>query len=548
MKKHSLVKEDQHSFLIHDGESAFHVAKSMIDPVMQKKIRGMPAYSDGGDVEADQPAPRKFDAIQKPLGSAADKYEEAMRQFPIPDGQKDAEAKGGWDAFKSDVGDAASELGLNDDGSPQQSGIDFASRYNTPSNSPAPTPDAANAPAAPMPQSDSSGGSPDRAPASDQMPSQDAGVMQRMKAAQAQELGAIGNKAAIEGQQADETQKALGSFYSPEKMKAMDQQVQDFENQKKQIQQDNAALMQKMQDKPLDPNGVWHSMGTGSKILAAFSIVLGGVGSQGDPAKNAAMNVLQDATDKDLKAQMADKSNNMNLYKMNLERYGDAQSAEIATKLQMNSAMQGQLAGISAKYGGQIAQQNAAALQGQFKQKFELDNRTLEQQLWLRQQATQLLNDSSGGSGGAQDPAKRVLAMGMLGLMNEKDQGEATKELGSAKEIEKLRANLNDASNQLKSKFLAGSLTPADRASHLNTYGGVLAKLGEGRFNMDESKQQIAAFMPAPGDAANTLHDKDMNRNNFLSTLKSTPTLDKYNIRVGPQASIKTFAPVAPKK
>lgn len=92
----------------------------------------------------------------------------------------------------------------------------------------------------------------------------------------------------------------------------------------------------------------------------------------------------------------------------------------------------------------------------------------------------------------------------LVQTMPKEYRAQATKEIGEAKEMAATKRAFMEQWQDLNSKALAGALSPEDRQSAINTLAGRLAKIGEGRFNLEESKIQMAALMPSwkdPGGA-----------------------------------------------
>lgn len=70
----------------------------------------------------------------------------------------------------------------------------------------------------------------------------------------------------------------------------------------------------------IDPSRKWNSMGTGNKIIAAISIALSGMGSKWTGGRNMALEVIDNAINRDIDAQKQNKSNKMSMYQKLIEQ------------------------------------------------------------------------------------------------------------------------------------------------------------------------------------------------------------------------------------
>lgn len=340
------------------------------------------------------------------------------------------------------------------------------------------------------------------------------------------------SKAGIQQQAQAESQ--LGEQQS----QALEQSNQTLQAQQKtyndhysELENERQALAHDIQNGHIDPKHYWNAMGTGQKVSTSIGLILGGIGSGLTGGPNPALGFLNSQIDRDVEAQKADLGKKENLLSFNMRQFGNLHDAATMTKVMQTEIASNQLKMAAAKAATPEAQARALTAAGQL----DMQAAPLMQQLAMKRTA---LSHWS-----ASDPAQAVRALEISGVMPKEDVATASKELGQARELEKLRANMNNAFDTLDNKFLAGSTHPADRKSYINTYGGILAKLAEGRFNLEESKQQMDAFMPAALDSDPTRKDKRRNMNNFFNSLKTTPTLERYGINVPQATQIKTYAP-----
>jgi hypothetical protein len=145
------------------------------------------------------------------------------------------------------------------------------------------------------------------------------------------------------------------------------QHAKEYQTRLAAIDNEQSELAKKFSDGKIDPNRVWHNTSTGNKILAGIGLLLSGIGSGLSGQKNMALEIIQKKIDQDIDAQKADKENSRSLFQMNMEKYKNAQLAEEATRLQMNTALNAKLEAIKASTGSLQAKYNADILQSQVK-------------------------------------------------------------------------------------------------------------------------------------------------------------------------------------
>ncbi len=105
------------------------------------------------------------------------------------------------------------------------------------------------------------------------------------------------------------------------------------------------SAVKAFQDQNLDPNRIWHNLGTAQKIGAGLSIALGGL-AQGffaagghDPGQNVALQVINTAIDRDIQSQVADMGKKKSMVSFYMERGHDLQSAQaLARALEWENA------------------------------------------------------------------------------------------------------------------------------------------------------------------------------------------------------------------
>lgn len=107
----------------------------------------------------------------------------------------------------------------------------------------------------------------------------------------------------------------------------------------------------------IDPNHVWNSKSTASKVSTIIGLFLGGIGAGMRGGDNPALSMLNKSIDRDIDAQKLQLGKAHTLYSMNLQKLQNENAADAATKLQMYNAMQAKLQLSGMKMQGAEAQQ-----------------------------------------------------------------------------------------------------------------------------------------------------------------------------------------------
>lgn len=300
----------------------------------------------------------------------------------------------------------------------------------------------------------------------------------------------------------------------------------------------------KLTNNQIDPNKLWHDAGMGNKMAAGIGLILAGIGSglTGQPNQAAAM--INNKIERDIDAQKTNQSKTMTLWKMNREALGNDLAATLATQNQYYSVAKVQLSKAAATAADPQARARAGMLMSDISMK-QAQNR---QQLGMIQYATGSSQAAGGKPGGVPapkpPPATQIYLLQKAGAMSDADAVSAAKELGQVQKMNKLRADVEQASQHLQGQFLNGTFNPNDRDSAINTFAGILAKEAEGRFNLEESKNQMAALMPMRTDGAETVANKAGRRAQFFTSMVEQPTLLKHHIDVPYSGPLQVGKPV----
>lgn len=237
-------------------------------------------------------------------------------------------------------------------------------------------------------------------------------------------------------------------------------QIDDLQKQQNQREAEfkakDDAYQKRIEQSKVDPNRIYKNQSTGSKILAGISMVLGGFGAvAGQP--NMAVQMMNDAVNRDVDAQKNDQEKTMNLWKMNRQAYGDDLQANLATRNQILTGVQLQVQKAAASTTNIQAQQNAMQFLHQIQQEKIQNNRL---------QSIMSVQSSSGPGKGTliqADPSSLVNQL----VKDPKQQEKVFEEIGRAQNI---------AQNQ--DKILNAFDQAAKENTLLRTGGGLLRTPG----------------------------------------------------------------------
>lgn len=141
-----------------------------------------------------------------------------------------------------------------------------------------------------------------------------------------------------------------------------------------QHQQQDQALMKAFADQKIDPNHFWNSRNDTQKIYAGIGMVLGGMGSALTHQPNMAMQVINNAINRDIEAQKSQQGKTLTLWQMNRQATNDDLQARLTTQNQMLAGVRAQVMGYAAQAGSAQAKMNAAPLLMQIDQQMAQNN------------------------------------------------------------------------------------------------------------------------------------------------------------------------------
>ncbi len=299
------------------------------------------------------------------------------------------------------------------------------------------------------------------------------GVSQVSEAAQQQAEDDTAALAAQAGAQAHIQQEYMKNH------KAIDDEIKNFTSD--------------IANQKIDYHRYLGNMNTGQKIGTAIGLILGGIGGQGK--SNQAADFLNRQIDRDIEQQRAQLGQKETIFSANLKRLGNDLDATNMSRAMMQSQLTNQLAQNAAKSGSLRAQGIANQTIGPIQNQVDMFKNT---------QAMRQLGMTGGQTqpGELSDVDPALLLPALQG--DPAVKAEAAKEMNKLKEAKQLKTGLQQSFQNIHNKILAGTFSPNDTLSAQQAYAGPLAKLMEGRFNLEESKAQIKALMPGAFDSGET--------------------------------------------
>jgi hypothetical protein len=477
-RKHS--EDHKTAVLIHPKGHEIKIAKTAVDERTRKAISALP-FAEGGEVpkkpEADRalaqvheenerlksqqqsPADGRaetFQSTRQKYGGYAQGGEVALPEAPVDEAQLDQDIA---------LGNPNSQLAIasGQPMSPEATGIPTAQR---------PT-ELASAP--PLDQ-------PDQGPSVLPPPTSTAktpglaglGQVQKGMKAEAQAIGDLGQQQAqIEDSHATQLQMLEANYQKHH---------QDLSAEYEGIHKDIA-------DTKIDPDRLWHSKSTGSKVAASLGIILSGLGSGLTGQPNLAMHVIDKAIDHDVEAQKTDLQNKHSLLKSNLDRTRDLTTATMLTKAQLLAVTEAQLK----KAAAQAATPMAAAQYQQKAGMLQLQMSTLADEAAKRQTMTDALRTPA-LAGNPEVAAKAVQV-----LVPKEHQAAAYKDLTEITKMHSLGTNAMNVFDQVSKMTFAGSLSPHQRDALIQPVLANMVKQSEGRIT-PQDVPMVEALFPSGRD------------------------------------------------
>lgn len=525
-KQRSLISEDKHSFLVHDGDKHFAIAKRSISEDMHDKIRKLPKYAQGGIVEGGEIPDARMDSASK-LGVTSSDLN-GIDQFPIPTAQQSpARAPASFDGQNHPIlkmfPDFFFDKGVNPykDDAPQT----------------VPSPEAPPVEAGPAPAS---------------MPAQPVAQPAQQAVPAAPEHNILGGfqgagKQYVRGlQEEQKAQSDLGkseadiykNMFPPEFEQDLKTRFNDLQKERAEAKVNLDKTREAAFQGKEDPSRYWNNLSTGNKVMGSIALILGGAASGGNANNNVALNTLNQAIDRDVQAQRNDKASAQNLYRANLERYKDADTAQQMTTLQLKTVAEGKLMAAAASARDPIAKAKLDQAVGTFQRQNVIEG----EQVYQQQASRKLLQSLTGPSGSQVNPATKVRVLSQTGAIPKEQVEPIYKELQEAQNMKDMHAEgmrIFDEVAQLNT--VGGKFNPQTRSKiegKMGPYIEGLTKDKTGRVtpeNVALIKQAFSAMLDNP----ETVEEKRKDFNNYLLQKSSFPHLDAFpELKLNPLSNI----------
>jgi hypothetical protein len=185
--------------------------------------------------------------------------------------------------------------------------------------------------------------------------------------------------AGIQGEQAKQNAIAYNKAYGG--LDALNQQMQFHFNN---LDQENAQLKDQVINGKLDPFRVFHQS-TANNVMAGIAVLLGGL-SQGltGARTNPAVDMITNIVDRDIDAQKNELGKNMNLLALNMAKYKNVAEATMATRANLLSLLDAQLAKSAAEAGTPQAQAQYQIQSGMLRNQMLQQLQPLAQMMMMR--------------------------------------------------------------------------------------------------------------------------------------------------------------------
>lgn len=273
-------------------------------------------------------------------------------------------------------------------------------------------------------------------------------------------------------------------------------------------------------DGHINPNHYLENMGAGQKIATSIGLLLGGLGSGGDPSKNPALNFMNQQIERDIAAQKESRDKKVNLLGALERQYGDSIVAENMFRATRSETLANQIAQSAAKSKDPMAQARAKMAIGQLQ---------AQSQGYVQQAALLDAAKAANGGGSGISPEKLV-----PGLVPKEHQKDVFGEIKGAENAAKSKVNIMDAFDRANSentilKTGAGFLRTPASVSEMEALFLPLIKDQEGRVNEFELNT-LRNLEPKPGDFPSKVQSKRRALENFIQGKSATPTANAYGI------------------
>lgn len=355
------------------------------------------------------------------------------------------------------------------------------------------------------------------------------GSFKQEQAANLAEAKAVGDQGAAESKAITDTQQEIAKLPKQADIIAKNKEMSD-------------NLYKSYTEKKIDPDRYYKSMSTASKIASGIGMVLGGLGAGLTGQPNMAMQVMQNAVDKDIEAQKNDQGKALNLWKMNREALGSDLEANLATQNQLYTGLKYKIdqAAANSKNPITIARAQAA-------------NAKIEQMLQLNHFKFSLMNPTSDSP----DPASRVQF-----LVPPAEQAKVSAEIDAAKNTVQNSKGIDEAFWQAAkdARPMSGGLETSMRAfdplHKTPGQGALIARLGPTFSDIERTVRQAAMdnmehnVSPMFGDSDAAIQTKWKSLQDYKTSKASSSLAKSYGIDLSryPSTNINAMRTAEPPK
>lgn len=282
------------------------------------------------------------------------------------------------------------------------------------------------------------------------------------------------------------------------------------------------ALIKYLDENQINPDRYMQNMSTGNRILSAIGLILGGAGG-GASGRNVALDTLNRAIDHDIRAQELDRSEKMNLLKMNREMMADEIQANVATRNQMFSLAQAKI-------------QQAQAMTSNAQTKLQLLGLYADIEKQKAQNRLQLALLQGGQGSDSLENADPSRLVGMM-IQNPADRATAFKEVQAAQNTVKMKKAIMESFEQAAKE----NTVLKTGAGFIRTPGSVLALHQhmmptfvdlEGSATEGKIHATLKNITPQPGDTEYTVGQKRRMLLEYLQSKASAPVTNAYGINL----------------
>ena len=333
-----------------------------------------------------------------------------------------------------------------------------------------------------------------------------------------QRLGALG------AAQAQATGAAQAQKNISNENKLFEDQMAKHQADHDYLTNERATLNTAVQNGTINPERYLQNLNAGQRILNAVGLIVSGFGAGLTHSPNLAAQMIEKSIDNDIMAQKAEMGKRDNLLTHNLQMLGNTRAAMDMLRLQHNDMVSNYLKQAAMTTQNLTAQAQLKSIAGEY----DIKNAQLQRQMAMQ---NYLFAQPQGAESAQPGALKKESVSPFIGaFVPEKQQEAANKELGKLQETVSVKKGLRDAFNDLDSQVLAGTFSPADRQSAINTYAGLIARASAGRYNENEARNQLEAIMPGGFESQETRDKKRVRADQFFDTMAQAPTLDGSRI------------------